>query len=131
MNKNHCSTWHKAKLHNDMLILKVSGSRKEVFWKTRKHIVLQIESWAEIKRPKDQKEGRWASVKALKQEAALSIMGAKRMPGAGKLYTHKKKTHEARCAWRIRLRRDPQSLSCLLHNDRDHLKVITLIRNSN
>lgn len=74
-----------------MLILKVSGSRKEVFWKTRKHIVLQTESWAEIKkRPKDQKERGWASVKALKQEAALSITEAKRMPGAGKLYTKKK-----------------------------------------
>lgn len=47
-------------------------------------------SWDQ-KRPKDQKEGGWASVKALKQEAALSITGAKRMPGAGKLYKKKKK----------------------------------------
>lgn len=63
-------------------------------------------SWDQ-KRPKDQKEGGWASVKALKQEAALSITGAKRMPGAGKLYKKKKNTHEARCAWRMRLRTDP------------------------
>ena len=62
-------------------------------------------------------------------KVALLIEGAKRMPGTSTQCI--KGTHEARQTCKIRLRTDPQSLHCLSDNDRDYLRVITLVRNSN
>lgn len=93
---------------------------KRIFWKARTSIVLQIGSGAEIQ-TSEPKEGGLIGMKAPKQGAALLIKGAEREPGAGTEYT--KGTHGESD--------DPQSLRCLADNDRDHLRIITLVRNSN